>query len=95
MWNPWQGLATLSYVLIAFFVIDGIVIIVLALRHQIELSGRWEWMMINAALDLVLALIIVSGVPAWAFGALVGIDFVWGGVSLIAMALAARIRETL
>jgi len=37
--------------------------------------------------------IIISGLPgtlAWALGLLVGIDLVWGGMSLIAMALAAR-----
>jgi uncharacterized membrane protein HdeD (DUF308 family) len=93
LWNPWQGLATLTYVLIAFFLIDGILIIVLALQHRRELTGRWEWMMIGGIMDLVLALIIISGLPgtlAWALGLLVGIDLVWGGMSLIAMALAAR-----
>jgi len=93
LWNPWQGLATLTYVLIAFFLIDGILVIVLALEHRRELSGRWEWMMIGGVMDLVLALIIISGLPgtlAWALGLLVGIDLVWGGMSLIAMALAAR-----
>jgi uncharacterized membrane protein HdeD (DUF308 family) len=93
LWNPWQGLATLTYVLIAFFLIDGILIIVLALEHRRELTGRWEWMMIGGIMDLVLALIIISGLPgslAWALGLLVGIDLVWGGMSLIAMALAAR-----
>ena len=93
LWNPWQGLATLTYVLIAFFLIDGILIIILALEHRRELTGRWEWMMIGGIIDLVLALIIISGLPgtlAWALGLLVGIDLVWGGMSLIAMALAAR-----
>jgi uncharacterized membrane protein HdeD (DUF308 family) len=93
LWNPWQGLATLTYVLVAFFLIDGILIIVLALQHRRELTGRWEWMMIGGIMDLVLALIIISGLPgtlAWALGLLVGIDLVWGGMSLIAMALAAR-----
>jgi uncharacterized membrane protein HdeD (DUF308 family) len=93
LWNPWQGLATLTYVLIAFFLIDGILIVVLALQHRRELTGRWEWMMIGGVMDLVLALIIISGLPgtlAWALGLLVGIDLVWGGMSLIAMALAAR-----
>jgi uncharacterized membrane protein HdeD (DUF308 family) len=93
LWNPWQGLATLTYVLIAFFIIDGILIIILALQHRRELTGRWEWMMIGGVIDLVLALIIISGLPgtlAWALGLLVGIDLVWGGLSLIAMALAAR-----
>jgi uncharacterized membrane protein HdeD (DUF308 family) len=93
LWNPWQGLATLTYVLIAFFLIDGVLIIVLALEHRRELTGRWEWMMIGGIMDLVLALIIISGLPgslAWALGLLVGIDLVWGGMSLIAMALSAR-----
>jgi len=93
LWNPWQGLATLTYVLVAFFLIDGILVIVLALEHRRELSGRWEWMMIGGVMDLVLALIIISGLPgslAWALGLLVGIDLVWGGMSLIAMALSAR-----
>ena len=93
LWNPWQGLATLTYVLVAFFVIDGILIIVLALAHRRELTGRWEWMMIGGVMDLVLAAIIISGLPgtlAWALGLLVGIDLVWGGMSLIGMALSAR-----
>ena len=79
--------------LIAFFLIDGILIIVLALQHRRELTGRWEWMMVGGVLDLVLALIIIAGLPgtlAWALGLLVGIDLVWGGMSLIAMALSAR-----
>jgi uncharacterized membrane protein HdeD (DUF308 family) len=44
-------------------------------------------------MDLILAVIIISGLPGtltWALGLLVGIDLVFGGVSLIAMALSAR-----
>jgi uncharacterized membrane protein HdeD (DUF308 family) len=91
--NPAQGLITLTYVLIAFFVVDGLVIIVMAFEHRRELSHRWQWMMIGGLMDLILAVLIVSGLPgafAWALGILVGIDLIWGGVSLIAMALSAR-----
>ncbi len=52
LWNPWQGLATLTYVLIAFFIIDGILVIILALQHRRDLTGRWEWMMIGGVMDL-------------------------------------------
>ena len=93
LWNPWQGLATLTYVLIAFFIVDGFLIIALALEHRRELSGRWEWLMVGGVMDLLLAAIIIVGLPGtlvWALGLLVGIDLVWGGMSLIAMALAAR-----
>ena len=58
-----------------------------------ELSGRWEWMLANGVVDLLLALLIIMGLPgtiAWAFGLLLGIDFVFGGASLIGMALQAR-----
>ena len=93
LWNPFAGLATLTYVLIAFFIVDGVLIIVLSLEHRRELSGRWEWMLFNGIIDLVLAAIIIVGLPgtlAWALGLLVGIDLVFGGSSLIAMAIAAR-----
>jgi uncharacterized membrane protein HdeD (DUF308 family) len=93
LWNPAQGLITLTYVLIAFFIIDGILIIVLAFEHRRELSDRWQWMMIGGLMDLILAAVIISGLPgafAWALGLLVGIDLVFGGISLIAMALSAR-----
>ena len=93
LWNPFQSLATLTYVLIAFFIFDGVVIIFLAIAHRRELSGKWEWMMVNGVIDLVLAGVIISGLPGtlvWALGLLVGIDLVFGGSTLIAMALDAR-----
>lgn len=93
LWNPLQGLVTLTFVLTAFFIVDGIFIIVLAISHRRELSGKWEWMLINGIIDLILAGIIISGLPgtlAWALGLLVGIDLVFGGAALVAMALEAR-----
>jgi uncharacterized membrane protein HdeD (DUF308 family) len=93
LWNPLQGLVTLTYVLTAFFIIDGILVIVLAIAHRRELTGKWEWMMVNGIIDLILAGIIIFGFPGtivWAFGLLVGIDMIFGGASLIAMALEAR-----
>lgn len=93
LWNPLAGLATLTYVLIFFFIFDGILTIVMAIEHRRELSGRWEWMLIGGIMDLVLAAIIIAGLPgtlAWALGLLVGIDLLFGGASLIAMAMTAR-----
>lgn len=91
--NPMQGLITLTYVLIAFFFIDGVMMILFAIAHRRELSQRWEWLLFNGVIDLILAAVILSGLPgsaAWALGLLLGIDFVFGGASLIALALAAR-----
>ena len=93
LWNPLRGLITLTYVLVAFFIFDGIVIIILAITHRRELTAKWEWMLVNGIIDLVLAGIVISGMPgtlAWALGLIVGIDLLFGGASLIATALEAR-----
>ena len=93
VWNPLRGLVTLTYVLIAFFIIDGVLTIALAIAHRRELSHRWEWMLLGGVMDLVLAGIIIwllPGAVAWVLGLLVGIDLVFGGTALIGMALSAR-----
>jgi uncharacterized membrane protein HdeD (DUF308 family) len=93
IWNPLQGLISLTLLLAAFFAVDGILMIVLAISHRRSLSGRWEWMLVNGVIDLLLAGYIVTALPGsalWAIGVFVGIDLVFGGASLVAMALAAR-----
>ena len=93
LWNPLQGLITLTYVLTTFFIVDGVLVIVLAITHRRELTEKWEWMMVNGIIDLILAGIIIFGFPGtliWAFGLLVGIDMIFGGAALVAMALEAR-----
>lgn len=97
LWDPLQGLVSLTYLLTVFFIVDGILMIVLAVAHRRELSGKWEWILVNGVIDLVLAAIVISGMPGtlvWALGVLVGVDLLFAGTSLIAMALAAR-REVL
>jgi uncharacterized membrane protein HdeD (DUF308 family) len=90
---PLTGVLTLTLLLIVFFVIEGVASIMFALEHQRELSGRWGWMLASGIVDLVLAVIILSGLPvtaAWALGLLVGINMLFGGWALIVMALYAR-----
>ncbi|WP_428484675.1 HdeD family acid-resistance protein [Rhodopila sp.] len=96
LWNPLAGLVSLTYVLIAYFVIDGVLSIVYAIEHRREQSGRWGWLVFSGVTDLVIALVIISGAPAsfaWALGLLVGIDLIFAGGPLIAMALEARRSE--
>jgi uncharacterized membrane protein HdeD (DUF308 family) len=91
--RPLSGVLSLTLVLIAFFVIESVASIMFALDHKRELSGRWGWMLASGIIDLILAAIILAGLPgtaAWAIGLLVGINMVFGGSALIAMALHAR-----
>src|ERR1700693_4393976 len=90
---PLSGVLSLTLILIVFFLIEGVASIVFALEHKRELSGRWGWMLVSGIIDLILAASIFAGLPgtaAWALGLLVGINMVFGGSALIAMALHAR-----
>jgi uncharacterized membrane protein HdeD (DUF308 family) len=90
---PLSGVLSLTLVLIVFFVIEGGASIMFALEHKRELSGQWGWMLASGIIDLILAAIIFAGLPgaaAWALGLLVGINMLFGGTALIAMALKAR-----
>jgi uncharacterized membrane protein HdeD (DUF308 family) len=72
---------------------EGIVSIMYALDHRRELTPRWSFMLVSGIVDLILAGMIFSGLPAtatWAIGLLVGINLAFGGVALMAMALHAR-----
>src|SRR6476660_25104 len=91
--QPVQGTLTLTIVVGAYFLAEGVTTIMYALEHRRELSRRWGWMLTAGIMDIIVAGIIVAGLPGsalWAIGLLVGINLLFGGASLIAMALAAR-----
>ena len=90
---PLNGALSLTLILTVFLAFEGIVSIMFALDHRRELSGRWGMMLLSGIVDLILAGFIFSGLPgtaAWAIGLLVGINLVFGGTAVIAMALHAR-----
>jgi uncharacterized membrane protein HdeD (DUF308 family) len=91
--SPVGGSVSLTLVLIVFFIIEGVASIMYGVEHRKEASSRAGWIIASGVIDLILAAIIFSDLPgsaAWAIGLLVGINMVFGGTSLIAMALAAR-----
>ncbi|HEY0747975.1 MAG TPA: HdeD family acid-resistance protein [Steroidobacteraceae bacterium] len=90
---PLSGALSLTVILTAFLAFEGIVSVMYALAHRRERTPRWGLMLFSGIVDLVLAAMIFSGLPgtaAWAIGLLVGINMVFGGSALIAMALQAR-----
>jgi len=91
--SPATGVLSLTLLLIAFFILEGVATIMYALDHKRELSGLWGLMLASGIVDLVLAAIIWAGLPgtaAWAIGLLVGINMLLGGAALIGLALHAR-----
>jgi uncharacterized membrane protein HdeD (DUF308 family) len=91
--RPVQGTLTLTIVVGAYFLAEGVTTIMYALEHKRELSERWSWLLVAGVLDILIAAMIIVGLPGsaeWAIGLLVGINLLFGGASLIGMALAAR-----
>ena len=91
--RPMQGVLTLTIVVGAYFLIEGVTTIMYALEHRRELSGRWSWLLVSGLMDILISFLIIAGLPGsaeWAIGLLVGINLVLGGASLVGMALAAR-----
>jgi uncharacterized membrane protein HdeD (DUF308 family) len=91
--SPIAGVLSLTYLLIAFFIVEGVASVMYAIEHRRELTGGWGWMLASGIVTLALGAIILAGLPgsaAWAIGLIVGIDMVFGGSALIAIALSAR-----
>ena len=90
---PIRGVISLTLVLAAFLAADGLIMIMYGFDHRRQLSQRWGWLVVNGVLDLLLAAIIFVALPGsavWALGLLIGIDMLFGGSSLIAVAIKAR-----
>jgi len=91
--QPATGAISLTLLLVVFFITEGFASIAYALEHRNILAGKWEWMLLSGVIDVLLAAIILIGLPgtaAWALGILVGVNLIFGGAALIAMALAAK-----
>jgi uncharacterized membrane protein HdeD (DUF308 family) len=91
--RPAQGTLTLTIIFGAYFLAEGVATIMYALEHRRELSERWSWMLVAGLVDILISGIILTGLPesaSWAIGLLVGINLLFGGTTLIGMALAAR-----
>ncbi len=90
---PLSGVFSLTVMLTVFLVLEGVVSIMYALAHRREKTSRWEMMLISGVVDLILAGLILAGLPgtaAWAIGLIVGVNLFFGGVALVALALQSR-----
>jgi uncharacterized membrane protein HdeD (DUF308 family) len=90
---PVQGAVSLTIVLTAFFIAEGVFQTTVAIASRHVLHGTWVWMLLSGIADLVLAAIIIEGWPGtaiWALGLLVGINLLTSGWAVVVAALAGR-----
>jgi len=92
--HPVYGILTLTLILAAFFVVEGIFRTVAGFRVP---SGEGRgWLIAGGVLGIILGILIFTGLPTtagWFLGLLVGIEFIFTGWSFVMIALAARRRE--
>jgi uncharacterized membrane protein HdeD (DUF308 family) len=90
---PVQGAISLTIVLTAFFIAEGVFQTAVAIASRQVLRGTWVWMLLSGIADLVLAAIIIEGWPGtaiWALGLLVGVNLLTSGWAVVVAALAGR-----
>lgn len=89
--NPVLGLASLTLLLVAYLLADGVAELWMAMRMA-DQPGRAS-IAVSGFISLVLAGILWAGFPAsatWAIGLLVGISLLMTGMSMGIVALAGR-----
>lgn len=82
--RPLLGLASLTMVLIAYFLAMGIAEVIAA--FQVRPAQGWGFLLFNGIISIVLALAIWNQWPlsgAWAIGVLVGIQLIFSGLTMI------------
>lgn len=91
---PMQGFYAVTLALAGFLLFDGLMMIFFGVAHRRRQSGRWKWLVINGVVDVFLAplILVVTFVAAaiWLLPEVIGIDLLFGGWSLVAVATAAR-----
>jgi uncharacterized membrane protein HdeD (DUF308 family) len=89
--SPLLGLASLTLMLAAYFVVEGIFEIAAAL--QLRPEQGWGWVLFGGVVSLLLGLMIWRQFPlsgAWAIGALLGIHLITAGFAMIMVGTTVR-----
>ncbi len=88
---PLAGLLTLTIVIAALFIAEGVFETIMAFR--VRPHDGWIWLLLSGIAALAVGVIIAMGLPEssiWALGLLVGINLLFSGWSYIFLALAGR-----
>ncbi len=90
--NPVEGTITLTWVLAIFFLVIGVMRLImgLSMRGKVPNAG---WTIVNGVLSILIAVLVIGDLPSsadWAIGLLVGIQLLFDGMVLIATAMAGK-----
>lgn len=81
---PLTGLLTLTVMLAALFIAEGVLKTLMAFRWRPR--DGWGWILLSGLVSLVLGGIVIADLPGsatWVIGLLVGIDLVMAGIAYV------------
>jgi uncharacterized membrane protein HdeD (DUF308 family) len=93
IWKPVEGALTLTLLLTALFLTEGVFQIAASIAYRHVAGGSWGWMLVSGLADLALVALILLGWPmtaAWTLGVLVGINLITSGWAIVMAAFAGR-----
>lgn len=88
---PFTGIVTLTILLAALFLVEGVLEVVMAVR--VRPHEGWGWLMLSGLVAIAVGVLIAYELPSsaeWAIGLLAGINLLSTGISFILVALAGR-----
>src|SRR5258706_13568909 len=93
LWKPLAGALTLTLLLTALFITEGVFQIAASIAYRHLKGGILGWMLVSGVADLALAAVILLGWPVtatWTLGVLVAINLITSGWAIVMAALAGR-----
>lgn len=93
LWHPVAGEVTLTFILVAYLLAGGLIKLVMAFNIRKFVAKAWGYMLLSGLVDIVLAVMILSGWPgtaAWVVGLIVGINLLMTGIALIVVSINSR-----
>lgn len=89
--NPILGLLTLTLLLAVFFVIEGLIEIVMGVR--LRPASGWGWLLASGVIGIVAGALVWAGWPIsalWVVGLVFGIKLLSTGATMIVLAMGSR-----
>jgi uncharacterized membrane protein HdeD (DUF308 family) len=88
---PFTGIVTLTLLLAALFLAEGVLEVMMAVR--VRPHEGWGWLLLSGLVAIAVGVMIAAELPSsavWAIGLLTGINLLSSGVSFVVLALAGR-----
>jgi uncharacterized membrane protein HdeD (DUF308 family) len=88
---PFTGIITLTLLLAALFLAEGVLEVIMAMR--VRPHDGWVWLLLSGLVAVAVGVMIAAELPssaAWAIGLLTGINMISTGMGFVVLALAGR-----